>query len=727
LTLAGAPRLELWGGLECTVVRIGNDFRNQIEETGHLRRAEDLDLIAGLGMRTLRYPVVWETVCPNQPDVAEWRWHDERLGRLRQLEITPIAGLVHHGSGPAYTNLVDPEFPELLASYAARVAERYPWITQFTPVNEPLTTARFSALYGHWYPHSRSNRAFLRALVNQCAGVREAMRAIRRITPGAMLVQTEDLGKSFSTPLLKYQADFENERRWLSFDLLCGRVGSSHPLYEHLLENGIFAHELEAFIGDPCVPDIVGINHYLTSERYLDERIDLYPECFHGGNATQRYADVEAVRMDLPEGWTGPEVRLREAWERYHLPLAVTEAHHGCSRDDQVRWLSDVWNAAAKLKVEGADIRAVTIWSLFGAQDWNTLLTRRNGFYEPGAFDVRAGRPRPTALARAASELTSNGAFDHPVLDTPGWWGRHERFYRPPARIGATLSRPPRRLVITGATGTLGQALAHLCRQRGLDHVLLSRRDMDIADAGQVEAMICRYRPWAVINAAGYVRVADAAREQDRCMRENALGPERLAQLSTKNGIRFVTFSSDLVFDGRLGRPYTEHDPACPTGHYGASKVQAEARVSACCPDALIVRTSAFFGPWDTYNFVHRTLSRLAVGERVTLSTAQMVSPTYVPDLAGAVLDLLVDSETGLWHLANAGATSWYELGRFVADRANIRGRGIVPEAGESRNTALTSVRGQLMPSLDDAVERFFRDCKLDWGQAALTSVLRVA
>src|SRR4051794_26601902 len=86
---------EIWGGLECTVCRIGDEFRNQIVETGHFHRIQDLSLIAGLGIRTLRYPVLWETVCPQRFDRADWPWHDERLNRLRQLQISPIAGLVH--------------------------------------------------------------------------------------------------------------------------------------------------------------------------------------------------------------------------------------------------------------------------------------------------------------------------------------------------------------------------------------------------------------------------------------------------------------------------------------------------------------------------------------------------------------------------------------------------------------------------------------------------------
>jgi dTDP-4-dehydrorhamnose reductase len=111
------------------------------------------------------------------------------------------------------------------------VARRYPAIDMFTPINEPLTTARFSCLYGHWYPHRKDTASFLRALVNECYGTALAMRAIRRITPHARLIQTEDVGKTFSTPLLRPQAEYENERRWLSLDLLCGRVDRHHPWF----------------------------------------------------------------------------------------------------------------------------------------------------------------------------------------------------------------------------------------------------------------------------------------------------------------------------------------------------------------------------------------------------------------------------------------------------------------------------------------------------------------
>ena len=713
--------LALWGGLECTVVRVGQAFRNQIEETGHLQRLDDLDRIAALGIRTLRYPVLLETVAPHHPDDCDWRWHDERLARLRALGIAPIVGLVHHGSGPVHASMDQPHFAEAVARHAERVARRYPWVTQFTPVNEPLTTARFSGLYGHWHPHGRSLPVFLRLLVNECRAVVLAMRAIRRVTPQARLVQTEDLGKTFATEPLAEQAEHENSRRWLSLDLLCGRVDAQHAWWPLFLQAGITPQELAFFQEAPCAPDIVGINHYLTSERFLDHRLGLYPHM--AGQHNGRYVDLEAVRMDLPESELGPEARLQEAWDRYRLPMAVTEAHHGCSRDDQLRWLLEVWHAAERLRARGVDLRAVTVWSLLGAVDWNTLLVQRKGFYEPGAFDVRSQPPRRTVLGQAAQQLARTGRFDHPVLDRPGWWKREERFYKPrPRGSHLRVVGSPRRLLITGATGTLGQACARICEHRGLDHELLRRQDMDIADADSVARALSRIKPWAVVNTAGYVRVADAERESAQCFRENAEGAVVLARACAELGIPYVCFSSDLVFSGRLGRPYRESDPVDPRSIYGRSKAEAEQQILALHPQALVVRTSAFFGPWDAYNFAHATLSSLARGQPVRASRAQ-VSPTYVPDLAHAMLDLLVDGEAGLWHLSNQGQVSWLEFGQALARAAGLDAGAVEPldepAFGGVPNTALVSERGRVMPSLDHGIERFLHDSRERWRAAA--------
>jgi dTDP-4-dehydrorhamnose reductase len=418
--------LELWGGLECTVNRIRDRYFDQVERTGHQCRLQDLDAVASLGITKLRYPVLWERT--ELHGALQWTWPDERLARLCELHIDPIVGLLHHGSGPTHTGLTDPDFPQKFSKYARAVAERYPWVKDYTPINEPLTTARFSGLYGHWYPHEKSDRSFVRALVQQCRGIVLAMRQIHAVNPAARLIQTDDLGKTFSTPGMAYQARFDNERRWLTFDLLCGRVNQSHPLWNYLLDCGIEKGELHWFVENPCPPDVLGVNHYLTSDRYLDERLDKYPWVTHGGNNRHCYADVEAIRVAMNAD-LGPAARLFEIWQRYHRPLAITEAHIGSSPDEQVRWFYQVWSAAQSLSAFEADIKAVTAWALLGSFDWNSLLVRNDNVYEPGVFDIRSGSPTETPLAEMLREIADGKQPSNPWVDELAWWQKSERIF----------------------------------------------------------------------------------------------------------------------------------------------------------------------------------------------------------------------------------------------------------------------------------------------------------
>ncbi|HUQ24817.1 MAG TPA: family 1 glycosylhydrolase [Burkholderiales bacterium] len=718
-------KLDLWAGVECTVNRVGDQYFSQLERNGHDVRIDDLDRIAALGVRALRYPVIWERTAPDGLDQADWRWADERLGRLRELGVTPIAGLIHHGSGPQHTSLVSPCFAEKLAEYAGAVARRYPWLEFYTPVNEPLTTARFSGLYGVWYPHGRDPAVFKEALLNQCRAVVLAMREIRKVNPAAKLVQTDDLGKYYGTPLLAYQVAHNNEQRWLSWDLLFGRVGKAHPLWEWLTTTcRATESELAWFAENPCPPDIVGCNYYVTSERYIDERLDQFPERYHGGNSRHRYADLETARcLSHPAG--GLRDLLLEAWQRYRAPLAVTELQLDASRDDQVRWFAEQWRGAQSARDAGADVRAVTAWALFGSFDWNCLVAECRGYYEPGAFDVRSGKPRPTAVAGLMRDLGAGRTPDHPVLEGPGWWlreGRH--FCRPitlPGRSALkTAPEAARPILITGATGTLGAAFARACDRRGLAYRLLGRRDLDIANARSIGAALERHEPWAVLNAAGYVRVDEAERDPDRCFRENTFGADHLARACARARLPLVTFSTDLVFDGRKRTPYEEDDAMAPLNVYGLSKALAEGRVLERHPESLVVRTSAFFGPWDAANFITVALRALRSGNTFTAAGDVTVSPTYVPDLANACLDLLIDGEQGIWHLTNGEAVTWSGLVRLAAQAAGVQAGGLREVssaelglvAARPSYSAMRSARATLMPTLHDALARYCADCQ---------------
>jgi dTDP-4-dehydrorhamnose reductase len=414
---------QLWGGIECTINRVGDQFYDQLEVSGHYTRPGDIEKFASAGMCKLRYPVLWERHQPTADDPIDWTWISTQLELIRSHNITPIAGLIHHGSGPSYTDLLDEKFPDKLAAYALQVATSFPWLDHYTPVNEPLTTARFSGMYGYWYPHHTDERSFIKMLLHQVKAVVLSMQAIRTINPNAKLIQTEDLSKTHSTSLLSYQASFENKRRWLTWDLLCGSVDPDHFFWNYFIKNGITEKDLRFFMENKCPPDIMGFNYYITSERYLDENISNYPACSHGGNHRHQYADVEAVRVGKRMGL---EPLLKEAWQRYHLPIAITECHLNCTIEEQLRWFKETWDILCELNKEGLDIRAITAWSLIGAFDWNSLLTCRAHFYESGVFAINENSLRPTPLVKLIRSLSETGDYSHSLLSEKGWWHKEE-------------------------------------------------------------------------------------------------------------------------------------------------------------------------------------------------------------------------------------------------------------------------------------------------------------
>ena len=414
--------LQLWGGLECTINRVGDTWMDQMARCGHYDRPGDFERIAALGIKTLRYGLHWERF----RHAGTLELFAEPLAAMQQLGIEPIAGLVHHGSGPDDTDLLDPAFPEKLAVYARHLAERFPGLRCYTPVNEPQTTARFSALYGHWYPHRRSFREYARALVNQLAATVLSMRAIRTVRPDAQFVSTEDGGKTWSTDPLRALCDEREARRWLGLDLLCGRVDRHHPMFAFLEANGIAEREILWFADNPCPPDVIGTNYYLTSDRFLDHRVENYPDWIAGGDTgDEPLVDIEAVRLRR-DGIAGAGHLLTETWNRYRIPVAITECHlGGCSEEDQVRWLAEVWAGAQSARAHGADVAAVTVWSMLGSFDWCSLVTCDGGVYEPGVFDLRSGHPTPTPLAAAVQTLASGQRLEPEGL---GWWRRPDRF-----------------------------------------------------------------------------------------------------------------------------------------------------------------------------------------------------------------------------------------------------------------------------------------------------------
>ncbi|MGE5423813.1 MAG: family 1 glycosylhydrolase [Syntrophothermus sp.] len=720
--------IEIWGGVECTIVRVKNQVHDQLELNGHEKRIGDLALFADLGITTLRYPLLWEKYIKS-PD-AFFKLHEKRLEELRRLKIKPIAGLLHHGSGPFCTDLLDPEFPEKLAEYAGLIAKRFPHLDLFTPVNEPLTTARFSGLYGIWYPHKKDDASFVKMFLNEIRGIILSMREIRKHIPGARLIQTEDICRIHSTPDLKYQADFENERRWLTYDILNNRFDEKHPLWG-FFRNFISEEELSFFNQEDVRPDIMGLNYYVTSERFLDHRYARYPLKKRGGNGRQNYADIECVRVDaVPDGFYN---LLKEAWNRYGSPMALSEVHLACSREEQMRWFYEAYQTALKLQSEGIDFRAITAWSVLGAYGWSTLLRRNLKRYESGVFDLGSGVPRPTALARLIRQITHNEEINHPLLAVQGWWKRDVRIIYPGAKNVTNPQemflqsenekyREVRPLMIIGANGALGKAIARQCQMRGIVYVPLGRDMLDITSEETIRKRIHQYNPWAVINAAGYSGIDEAEMEPIRCFRENTMGAIVLAKVCAMEEMRLMTFSTDQVFNGRKRNPYIEKDITAPLNTFGLSKRMAEERILNLNSDILIIRSSSFFNPWNPDDFLVRLLTKNETGEGVDLpvffSSDVISSPAYVPELVNLALDLLIDNESGIWHISSKEGLSQFEFARLAIDLAGQKHLVIQPTtAGQMNDVArrpsysvLMSSRGISLPPLEQLLYHFLRE-----------------
>lgn len=701
---------EIWGGLECTINRIGDNFRDQLTYAQYYERKDLIKTFASLGIKKLRFPVLWEAHQMNSAkEKIDWKRTGQELEKLAYYNITPIIGLLHHGSGPRFTSILHKNFPVSLASYAAKVAAKFPWLEYFTPINEPLTTARFSCIYGYWYPHHKDEYSFVEFLLNELKATVLAMKAIRKITPSAKLVQTEDITKTHSTPLLRYQAVFENKRRWLTYDILCGKVDKHHFFWRYFVEMGIKKEKLQFFLDNPCPPDIAGFNYYVTSERYLDEHIEKYPSSCYGGNGIHVYADAEAVRTIKPSGL---KYVLNEAWQRYHLPMALTEVHMHCTREEQMRWFKEAWDTAVSLKRKGINIKAITSWSLLGAFDWNSLLTRQEGNYESGVFDIQSKNVRSTAMAKLVKSLATSGCYQHPVVNEKGWW--HKSYPKHKAIFSNSKNYP---LLILGAETALGTAFKSICEMRSICFREVNSCNNRIGKK-QIKKLIDQYKPWAIVNTIEYLEIDEAEIEKEKCFQMNTSGPADAASVCNNAGVQFLTFSTDLVFDGQKQDPYIEVDMAKPINIYGESKAKGESLVLKAFPSALIIRAGASFGPWDKFNIAFKILKTLKNGHNFKAVEDVTVSPTYLPDLVNTALDLLIDEEKGIWHLSNNAIVTWLEFAEEVALMAGYHKKKIIRctqeekawKARRPRYSALKSNKGIQLPTLSAAMGRFFEE-----------------
>jgi dTDP-4-dehydrorhamnose reductase len=234
------------------------------------------------------------------------------------------------------------------------------------------------------------------------------------------------------------------------------------------------------------------------------------------------------------------------------------------------------------------------------------------------------------------------------------------------------------RIMITGGGGMLAYAFGEVLKAReargakGARATSLPRGACDIAHPEQVADAFKQHKPTLVINCAAYTKVDLAEKERDAAMACNAIAPGIVADLCRKSGAALVHFSTDYVFDGKTNRPLRPDDPVGPQSAYGQTKLEGERNLQKHAPPHwLVARTAWLYGP-NGANFVRTMVNAAKAGKPLTVINDQVGCPTYTFDLAEATLDLLDAGATGVWHVANAGQTSWFEFARAIFEEWNL-------------------------------------------------------
>ncbi len=356
----------------------------------------DFDLVQEIGATHLRYGCPLHTTHLG-PDSYDWSFADETFADLRLRGIVPIMDLCHFGVPDWIGDFQNPDFPELFATYARAFALRYPWVRHYTPVNEMLIAASFSARYGWWNEQLQDERAFVTALNNIVRANVRAMQEILAVRPDALFIQSESVEAAHPFDA-KAQAHAlrKNEIRFLTFDLNYG-----HPVgklaSEFLFDNGM-SEEQYGFFMRSAEPQscIMGIDYYVTSEHYINS-----------DGLTWGSGDL-----------LGMSELARQYHARYRLPMMHTETNlaQGQDGDEQaaVKWLAKQWANILSLKRDNIPVVGFTWYSLTDQVDWDTALREANLNVNPlGLYDL-ARNIRP--VGTAYRDLISQWA---PILNPP--------------------------------------------------------------------------------------------------------------------------------------------------------------------------------------------------------------------------------------------------------------------------------------------------------------------
>jgi dTDP-4-dehydrorhamnose reductase len=274
------------------------------------------------------------------------------------------------------------------------------------------------------------------------------------------------------------------------------------------------------------------------------------------------------------------------------------------------------------------------------------------------------------------------------------------------------------RIAITGSDGQLGRAVSGAVGARQHTVLPLPHGEFDVTDRGNI-ARLADLKPDVVVHCAAMTNVDGAARDPALAFRVNAFGTQNVALACQRSGAALVYVSTNEVFDGEKDAPYLEHDPTRPINAYGKSKLAGEWYTRHLADKFYIVRTAWLYAR-GREKFPDKILQAAARQPALTVVRDEIGSPTYVPDLAGAIAELLETEQYGIYHLVNEGACSRYEWAVEILRRANVPrpvkpirlaeySRASTPPAnGALENFAAATMLNIKLRPWEDALRAFF-------------------
>ena len=366
-------------GIECSNPRIANGTirRDQLAECGHYDRwREDFDLVRGLGLKVLRYGL------PNHlthlgPGRYDWSFADQVMPAMRERGIKPVMDLLHFGLPDWLGDFQNPELPIHFAAYAGAVAERYPWVRHWTPVNEIYVTARISAKDGLWNEQLQTDRGFVNATKHLVAASIMGTQAIVRHRPDAVIVQSESAEYTHEARAVQSrEVRLINKQRFLALDLLYGHAPDAEIML-YLLDNGMTRAEFDWFMqGEPPGHQIMGNDYYGRNEHIITP-------------------DGGMVEAEDVMGWYAI---THEYYQRYKRPVMHTETNV----EDPAQapaWLWKQWMNILRMRGDGVPVLGFTWYSLTDQMDWDCQMARKNDkVFRCGLYDLNR-KPRPVADA----------------------------------------------------------------------------------------------------------------------------------------------------------------------------------------------------------------------------------------------------------------------------------------------------------------------------------------